>query len=131
VIYKLTASSEGFWPQTILHAFGDGTDGALGSSPLAFDSSGNIYGIAGNGGDLSAGCAFGNILGCGNVFKFTPSGENVWTENVLYSFTDSTDGASPESNLLFDSNGNIYGMAEYGGDADCYGGCGVVFRITN
>jgi hypothetical protein len=60
----------------------------------------------------------------------------VWTESVLYAFTGGADGGEPESNLLFDSAGNIYGMTEGGGNtSDCTGnfsgaGCGVVFELT-
>ena len=44
-------------------------------------------------------------------------------------------GVSPESNLLFDSASNIFGITEGGGKtSECTGnfagaGCGVVFKI--
>lgn len=55
------------------------------------------------------------------------------TESVLYSFTGSSDGNSPQSNLIFDTAGNLYGTATYGADNHCPdfgGGCGVVFELS-
>jgi hypothetical protein len=37
------------------------------------------------------------------------------TEHVLYTFTGLSDGAAPMARLLFDSAGNLYGTASYGG----------------
>lgn len=55
------------------------------------------------------------------------------TESVLYSFTGSSDGNSPQSSLIFDTVGNLYGTAAYGADNHCPdfgGGCGVVFELS-
>jgi uncharacterized repeat protein (TIGR03803 family) len=48
-------------------------------------------------------------------------------ETVLFAF-NGADGGSPESNLIFDSGGNLYGMTEFGGNAACT--CGVVFKLS-
>lgn len=51
--------------------------------------------------------------------------------NVLYRFTNGTDGAYPNS-LILDKAGNIYGTAATGGDLNCgtlNSGCGVVFEL--
>jgi uncharacterized repeat protein (TIGR03803 family) len=48
------------------------------------------------------------------------------TEQVLYSFTDGTDGAYPEAPLVFDGNGNLYGATPIGG---AYG-YGTVFELS-
>jgi len=46
---------------------------------------------------------------------------------VIQSFQGSPgDGSEPDSNLLFDSKGNLYGTTGYGGS----GGGGTVFEIT-
>ena len=50
---------------------------------------------------------------------------------ILHSFV-STDGAEPESVLIRDASGNLYGTTVYGGNFACdpQNGCGVVFTIT-
>ncbi len=90
------------WTETVLHSFsGDGPDGGYPSyGDLNFDASGNIYGTASGGG------AFGQ----GVVFKLTRSGSE-WTESVLWNFTRGDDGENPQSGVIFDSAGNLYGTA--------------------
>lgn len=126
VVYEL---AQGTWDETVLYAFTGGKDGAYGNSPLLFDSAGNLYGEDSGGGDLAAAdCDHG----CGVVFKLTLADEGPWTESVLYTFTGGADGAGPESNLFFDSAGNLYGVTQYGGDtSECGGnGRGVVFELA-
>ncbi|HSZ00989.1 MAG TPA: choice-of-anchor tandem repeat GloVer-containing protein [Terriglobales bacterium] len=53
--------------QTILHEFGGGTTGAAPGAGVTLDSTGNIYGTTGVGGDLNC----NNGAGCGTVFKLT------------------------------------------------------------
>lgn len=138
LVFKLTARAHGAWKETVLYSFTGGSDGAFSGDPLIFDSSGNLYGMTGNGGDLAAPCTFGteNNIGCGVVFKLTPTSKPPWTESVLYAFTGGTDGGLPESNLILDSSGNLFGVTEGGGNtSECTGnedgeaGCGVVFEI--
>ena len=45
----------------------------------------------------------------GIVFQLVPSGSG-WTENVLYSFTGTTDGSQP-AGLVQDPSGNLYGFS--------------------
>jgi uncharacterized repeat protein (TIGR03803 family) len=47
------------------------------------------------------------------------------TETVLYNFTGGGDGANPQSNLTFDSAGNLYGTTPSGGL-----GYGTVFEVS-
>jgi len=53
---------------------------------------------------------------------------------VLYSFTGGSDGQHPESDLVFDTAGNLYGSTFSGGmqDQRCpyEVGCGVIFELT-
>jgi hypothetical protein len=137
VVFKLAPRAHGTWEETVLYSFTGGTDGAFDLAPLIFDSSGNLYGMTGSGGDLAGPCTFGTEqnAGCGVVFKLKPARKGPWSEKVLYAFTGGADGSSPESNLLFDSAGNIFGITEAGGNTSkCTGnfsglGCGVVFKI--
>ena len=56
------------------------------------------------------------------------------SEKVLYAFTGGTDGGGPQSSLVFDSSGTLYGTTHFGGVSTCGGmvggGCGVVFSLT-
>lgn len=113
------------WAESILYRFAGGSDGDLPNGEVVFDEIGNIYSTTQGGGELDCGG-----FGCGVVYKLTPSSRG-WTENVLYTFTDSTDGAIPNGTLIFDANGDLYGAALLGGGgfSDCYLGCGTVYEL--
>jgi uncharacterized repeat protein (TIGR03803 family) len=116
-VFELTPNGGGGWTETILHRFGNGTDAAqplYGS--LIFDAAGNLYGTTRAGGTYST----------GTVFELTPNGSGSWTETVLYSFGNGTDGSSPFGSLTFDAVGNLYGTTEVGGTYDL----GTVFELT-
>ena len=108
--------------ETVMHAFGGGTDGAFPQASVIRDSKGNLYGTTSEGG--GAGCGG---LGCGTVFKLDRTG----TETVLYRFTGESDGSIPKASLLLDASGNLYGTTVDGGGNICGSRqCGVVFKIT-
>lgn len=117
VVYKMTRSGGG-WTYQGIYPFTGGRDG---SNPgnLVFDNSGNLYGPAAAGGQ--PGCSG---FGCGTIFKLSPSGSG-WTEQTLYTFHDSSDGADPQGGLIMDSAGNIYGSTCCG---DSTGG--TIFQLS-
>jgi uncharacterized repeat protein (TIGR03803 family) len=111
---------------TVLYSFTGGTDGAIPGAGLAMDPSENLYGVAGYGGDFSCNPGFG----CGVAFEFDTTG-NL---SVLHAFAGGPDdGQAPNSTLLRDSAGNLYGTTAAGGDLSCIlvdnPGCGVVFKL--
>jgi uncharacterized repeat protein (TIGR03803 family) len=113
--------------ETVLHSFGNGTDGQLPQAGLIFNPAGNLYGTTSGGG---SGC---NPNGCGTVFELTPATGGGWTEQVLYSFCSQpncTDGSTPVAGLILDAAGNLYGTTLYGGSTDCPAGCGTVFELS-
>ena len=116
---------------TVLYSFGGPPDGMGPIGSLVRDAAGNLYGATLTGG-LASSCGYAGDVGCGTVFKVTPSGE----ETVLYTFKDGTDGGIPYSGLVIDSKGNLYGTASQGGvsSGDCapHGQplCGLVFEVT-
>ena len=117
-VFQLTPSGI----ETVLYTFTCGSDGAYPYlAGLILDAEGNLYGATFNGGITNC------QLGCGVVFKLTPSG----AETVLYSFAGGADGANPLGGLVMDAQGNLYGAAAaQGANSSCWNGCGVVFELT-
>jgi uncharacterized repeat protein (TIGR03803 family) len=90
------------------------------------DSAGNLYGTTSEGG-VSGNCSGGT---CGIVYELSLV-SGGWTETVLYSFLGTTDGGSPQSGVILDSAGNLYGTTLWGGDTDCSSvGCGTVYELV-
>jgi hypothetical protein len=114
-VFELVNSS-GNYSETVLWS----STRSGGESPyragVIMDTSGNLYGTTGGGGN-----------GYGTVFELVNSSGN-YTENVLYSFTNSGgDGANPEAGLIMDALGNLYSTTFYGGTS----GNGTVFELFN
>lgn len=99
--------------EPILNVFTGGSGGWGLVAGLVRDKKGNLYGTAALGGQ-GAYC-------CGVAFEVTSSG----VENVLHTFTGGADGGSPDTDLIQDSSGNLYGGA-LGGTH----GYGMIFKIT-
>jgi len=128
VFLPAALSAQGTYTETVLYSFcqqggycPDG-DGPQLATPI-FDSQGNLYGTAEGGGANNA----------GDVYQLTPNGNGTWTQSVLYSFAGGpTDGSSPRSALIFDSQGNLYGTTAEGGNLGytCGEGCGTVFELS-
>jgi hypothetical protein len=132
-IYKVSppAHEGGKWTKTTIFTF-NGTNGALPQASLTADSKGNLYGATFDGG--TGNCNF-NIPGCGVVFELSPPLRGrTWTETVLYNFQAGKDGTHPQSPLVLDTRGNLYGSTSFGGDMSCADenglGCGVVFELS-
>jgi uncharacterized repeat protein (TIGR03803 family) len=113
---------------TVLHTFA-GTDGMHPEGGLVLDGKGNLYGAASNGGDFS--CTYpGNgepfESGCGTIYKLDSSGKFT----LLHTFSGPGDGSDPLG-LIIGSDGNLYGIAQFGGDivGDYLYGLGTVFKI--
>jgi uncharacterized repeat protein (TIGR03803 family) len=116
-VFKIDKSGK----ESILHSFAGppdgGGDGALSYAGVIRDAAGNLYGVTAGGG----------AFGAGVVYEVDAAGK----ESLLYSFTGGSDGGGPESVLLFDSQGNLYGTTANGGNGQCGGtGCGVVFELS-
>jgi uncharacterized repeat protein (TIGR03803 family) len=107
-VFELTPSGT----ETTLHTFNlDGTDGVLPYSGLALDKAGDLYGTTYEGG----------ANGAGAVYKLTPSG----TETILHNFSFvGTEGYYPQSTVVFDKLGNLYGTTTFGA-----GNLGTVYEI--
>lgn len=123
IIFELSPGENGQWFETVLYEFTGSSDGGNPFAGLVFDSAGNLYGAG----------AYGGTNGTGVVFELSPQG-GEWVYNVLYNFGAyplSGDGFAPNSVLVFDKLGNLYGTTYGGGnDAECFGGCGTVFELS-
>jgi uncharacterized repeat protein (TIGR03803 family) len=129
-VFKLVRDGGG-WKEYSLHDFTGGSDGALPYSSLTFDAFGNLYGTTEFGG-ITSNCVFQFIwTGCGLVFELTPATSGPWNETVLYSFLGGNDAGNPDGDVIFNSEGNLFGTAAGGSATNCYGvGCGTVFEIS-
>jgi hypothetical protein len=117
-IFELTPTRAGRWKERVLYGFPDVTLGAYPWGSLAFDASGNLYGV-GNGGKV-CGPYF-----CGEIFKLTPQRSGGWAYSLLHSFSG-PDGEYPYGGLAIDKNGHLFGTALGGGTYNY----GVVFEIS-
>jgi uncharacterized repeat protein (TIGR03803 family) len=126
------------WTETVLYVFKGRTygDGGTPAGGLIMDAAGNLYGTTAYNGTGSC-TLLGAIVGCGIVYELSPPAQpgGAWTETVLYSFEDITDGYFPQGDLVFDSAGNLYGATQFGGGkgTNCnslYGYCGTVFELS-
>jgi uncharacterized repeat protein (TIGR03803 family) len=125
IVFKVSPTGK----ETILYAFPSLYTGAFPYVGVVQDSSGNLYGTTGYGGDTACDSGFG----CGTVYELDSAGQ----ETLLYSFTWSADGAFPSwgDTLIQDSQGNLYGTTQLGGNMGLYicgdyEGCGVIFKVS-
>ncbi len=77
----------------------------------------------------------GSSLSCGLAFSLTPPVQpgGDWTETVLYDFQGGSDGSSPETGLIPQSDGTLIGTTVQGGlpsSNPCHYGCGTLFQLT-
>jgi uncharacterized repeat protein (TIGR03803 family) len=111
-VFKLTPAAGG-WSESIFFNF-NGQEAAWPTSPLTFDSSGNIYGST----------FFGGFLNDGAAFKISLTGSEF---TGLHDFGPRAhDGTNPRSGVIFDKLGNAYGTTTGGGK---YGN-GTVFQLS-
>lgn len=112
VIFKIARNGT----ETIIHSF-DGASGGAGPQGVTIDpATGDLYGATGYGGDLSA-CSG---MGCGVLYKLAADGTFI----VLHDFDGDAGSWYPNSRLLLDQQGNLYGTTSNGGENDA----GTIFK---
>lgn len=130
-VFKLTRSGSG-WVFNTLYKFDQ-----PGSGPSAIYSRVTI----GPDGALYGTSSAGGRSGVGTVFKLQPPTGVCrysfcpWTLTILHEFSG-PDGATPRTEVVFDSAGNLYGATFEGGatPASCMydsEGCGVVYELIH
>jgi uncharacterized repeat protein (TIGR03803 family) len=115
-VFSITTSGK----EAVVHSFAGSQDGVFPYGGL-LDINGTLYGTTSNGGSVACGVRYGDIHGCGTVFKTTTSG----TESVLHSFGRSGDGKYPYAGLI-NVNDMLYGTTTAGGAHNA----GIVFSLS-
>jgi uncharacterized repeat protein (TIGR03803 family) len=120
-VFELSAVS-GVWAETTLYSFqGYPQDGAT-PKGLTMDSHGNLYGAT----------TWGGVEDIGTIYELSPF-DGTWSEKILYTFPagevrgHGLQGSNPDSTLVFNSKGDLFGTAQGGNQDGC---CGVVFALT-
>lgn len=127
VVFSLTPRF-GRWREHVLYPFCDGQSGCTNEriNSVTVDHGGSLVGT--NSG------TYPNYAGY--VARLSPNpGGRFWTETVLYNFCSQTgcsDGAAPGGTVTEDADGNLYGLASYGGNTNCgySAGCGVLYKLA-
>jgi uncharacterized repeat protein (TIGR03803 family) len=119
VVFLLSKAGKNY-VETVLYNFTGGKDGFGPGGALVLDSMSNLYGTTPDGGKCN---------NCGVVYEISPVRGGGWKQTVLHSFTGRADGkVGSLGPLLLDKAGNLYGIAELGGDASCQ--CGTAFKLA-
>jgi len=127
-IWELSPGKGRAWSETVLFSFAEGGTSQP-NAPYAgviLDANGNLYGTTVEGG---SGC---EGFGCGAVYRFSPKRREL---SELLDFGTTTTN-SPESPLLMDKEGNLYGTTTSGGAVGAPNcqfvlpGCGSVYRVS-
>jgi uncharacterized repeat protein (TIGR03803 family) len=111
-VFELSPLAGGGWNETILHSF-SGSDGGD-PNGLAFDATGNLYGVGGIGG----------YYGVGVAYELSSDSQKGWRETVIYNFSSSGEG--PSGGLTFEG-GNLYGATIVGGPNNW----GTIFELKH
>ncbi len=116
-VFEMTPGTGG-WNYDVVYTFPTHSPQIGGPTVgLTSDAAGNLYGTTRTGGAFDA----------GQIFKISPDG----TFTSLHDFMGGADGCGPQSNVLIDNQGNLYGTAAFCGQRNiCSIGCGVVWEIT-
>lgn len=114
-------------PEKVLYTFCQKTncdDGAVPTAGLVMNQSGILFGTTQAGGKSKL------YRNGGVVFRLDL---NAHTYTVIHNFcakANCADGEIPTSELIVDTDGNLYGTTSEGGNSDV-GGCGVAYKLTH
>jgi uncharacterized repeat protein (TIGR03803 family) len=129
-IFELSPLSNGKWTLKVLWSFYNPRE----ANGVILDAAGNLYGTTWLGGRFRTDNCGIPSPGCGTAFELSPGADGQCTETTLHSFGNGADGQEPSASLVFDSDGNLYGVTAYGGinnENYCLaGGCGTVFKVS-
>jgi len=112
VVFKLAGKE-----LTVLHNFKESPDGDNPYAALLLDAEGNLYGTTRTGGEPYS---------AGTVFEVSATGKESVLHRFRMNYKVGHDGQLPETVVVRDAQGNLYGTTEEGGPS----GGGVVYEIT-
>jgi uncharacterized repeat protein (TIGR03803 family) len=131
-IFELSPPAEpgGEWTHTVLWTFQGSFDGQN-PGEVVFGPNGALYGTTTSGGTPGVPCSTNTRIkfGCGTVFQLTPPAQKggSWIKTIIYTFpATKADGRVPNSEITFDSDGNLYGMTASGGTSNY----GIAYELT-
>jgi uncharacterized repeat protein (TIGR03803 family) len=105
---------------TVLYSFtGEGNDGFNPVGGVVLDGAGNLWGTTSGGGAPNCGSSGKPAVGCGTVFKVSPTGGEVSGFSLSGAFF-------PQGGLAQDAAGIFYGTSKFAGSTE---GAGTVFEI--
>jgi len=117
------ASSAVAQVEVVLHAFNPNNgDGVLPDGGLVAGKFGYLYSTTNQGGSA----------GWGTVYEMIPptGAGGAWTETILHSFQNGSDGAEPVGSLTVDDSGDLFGTTFYGGLGINQNSYGIAFELT-
>jgi uncharacterized repeat protein (TIGR03803 family) len=114
-VFELSSNGSGEWTEQVLLKFDGGTLGWNLSSGVYLSPGGQLFGETWGG---------GNSDETGTLYALTP-GSGQWNSSLVSNFAY-TDGSGPQTSLVADSKGNLYGTTLGGGSSDL----GAVFELT-
>jgi uncharacterized repeat protein (TIGR03803 family) len=115
-VFKMSRRSSG-WTITPLYSF-SGSDGNNPENGVVFGPDGSLYGST-----------FGTVFNLKPSPTRPPTVFSPWNLTTLYQFQGGSDGESTAGDVIFDSQGDIYGVTFLGGQG-CYEGCGTIYELT-
>jgi hypothetical protein len=121
-VFKLASQSvkRAIWTETLLYIFKGVPDGSGPAAGVIFDGKGDLFGTTAGGGDSK--------FPSGTVFRLAPQGTAAgWTENLVYSFSEGSDGGQPRGVVVLDPKGELYGTAALAGN----GGAGTLYQLRS
>jgi hypothetical protein len=120
-VFELTRS-QGIWEQHVLYRFLGYPDGQWPVGQIEMNSAGALFGVTYYGGNKNIGI----------LFELDHSKIEDWEERILHSFAGGNDGSYPNTGVLSDSHGHLYGTTSGGGAGTACGsfGCGTVYEVT-
>jgi hypothetical protein len=112
-VFELSAANN--WSESLIFNFYSTT----GEQPSA--------GLTAHNGSWYGTTQFGRgIVDNGQVFSLTQGSSGQWNENVVHAFAAGSDGYEPQTEVIFDTAGHMYGSTPYG--STC--GCGDIFELS-
>jgi hypothetical protein len=120
-VFELVNNNDGTYTVNTLDNFiFNYTSGSFPRGGLFADASGNLFGTA----------EYGGTNDGGTVFELVNNAGTYSTPNTLASFNGST-GYSPLGSLIADAKGDLFGVAQLGGENVWPAGAGTVFELVN